>query len=271
MLTKGLEEKEKQLLEYLRQQERVIVAFSGGVDSTYLMALANEALGDKALGVLVQGAMFPAVEAEEALALAERLHFALARFAMDIFKVEGFVANAPERCYFCKTAIFKRLLAFGQAAGIDTILDGTNASDEGDYRPGRRALAELGIKSPLRELGFTKEDIRELSRRRDLPTWGKPSMACLASRIPYGERITQERLRQVEKAEGFLHARGFQGLRVRAHHELARIEVPSADFSRLLEIRQEINTAFHELGFRYITLDLEGLRSGSLNPVEGKA
>ncbi len=266
-----LDEKEQRLLEYLRQQLNVMIAFSGGVDSTYLMTIAQEALGDKAKGVLFKGTMLAQEEAKEAVALAEVFHFPLVVLEMDMFQVEGFVANAPERCYFCKTAIFQKLLAYGQATGVATVLDGTNASDEGDYRPGRKALAELGIGSPLKTLGLTKEEIRELSRRRGLPTWNKPSMACLASRIPYGERITEARLRQVEQAEDFLRSQGFRGLRVRTHQDLARIEVPLGDFPRLLAIQKEVNAAFHQFGLRYITLDLEGLRSGSLNPAEGQA
>lgn len=265
------EEKEQRLLEYLRQQGPVLIAFSGGVDSTYLMAVAQEALGDMARGVLVNGTMLSREEAQEARALVERYNFQVDVLDMDMLLEDDFVANSSERCYFCKTVIFRALLAFGQGLGIPRILDGTNASDEGDYRPGRRALTELGIQSPLSLLGFTKEDIRALSYRRGLPTWDKPSMACLASRIPFGERITEERLRQVEKAESFLHTLGFLGIRVRVHQDLARIEVPLPDFSRLLELKADVAFAFHGFGFRYITLDLEGFRSGSLNPLEGKA
>lgn len=266
-----LASKEQKLLEYLRHLDTVIIAFSGGVDSTYLMALAQEALGRKARGVLLKGAMLSQEEAEQAASLAEQFDFPLDIMEMDMFEIEGFVDNAPERCYFCKKTIFQKLSEFAKESGAKTILEGTNASDEGDYRPGRRALAELGIKSPLKEFGLTKADIRDLSRRRGLPTWDKPSMACLASRIPYGERITEERLRQVEKAESFLRSRGLLGLRVRAHQNLARIEVPIEDFLRLLEIREEVNIALHQFGFRYVALDLEGLRSGSLNPLEVRA
>lgn len=261
-------QKEALLKKRLHELGRVVIAYSGGVDSTYLFALAQAELKENTAGILVRGAMISKTEEEEAFALAEQLHFNLKTLDLNVFTVDEFITNPPDRCYFCKKHVFSTISKWAKHYGYPHVLDGTNFSDETDYRPGRKALLELGIISPLREAGLTKEEIRELSRAMNLPTWNKPSMACLASRIPYGNQITPEILRRVEKAEALLHQKGFKECRVRTHSDLARIEVPLSQLEPLVQIKDEITPEFQELGYRFITLDLMGLRSGSLNPTK---
>lgn len=260
--------KEDHLVRYLQGLGKVLVAFSGGVDSTYLMSVAQQAAGENALAVFARGAMISAQENEEAVSLANSLKIPLKIIDLDILTLDEFVNNSVDRCYHCKKAIFGRFQELKAKEGY-IILDGSNLSDEGDFRPGRKALAELGVKSPLREVGLTKEEIRFLSKRRGLPTWNKPSMACLASRIPYGEKITADLLKRINQAEEVLQSRGFGERRVRIHGEIARIEIPPVEFARFMEYRSEIVSMLLELGFSYVTLDLQGIRSGSLNPVQG--
>ncbi|MHB1651992.1 MAG: ATP-dependent sacrificial sulfur transferase LarE [Desulfitobacteriaceae bacterium] len=263
------EEKEQELIKYLRRLGGVLVGYSGGVDSTYLMAVAREVLGQQARAVLVKGAMIPATEAREAQELAERLDFPLETLDVDILALEEFSKNPPDRCYYCKTAIFSSLLTLAKEFNLPVVFDGTNFSDENDFRPGRRALQELGVISPLKEVGLVKEEIRELSRRRGLPTWDKPSLACLASRIPYGDEISEVLLKRVEVGEKILERCGFPERRVRIHGELARIEIPFNKFSLMQEKYPEVTSSLQNIGFRYVTLDLMGLRTGSLNPPGG--
>lgn len=267
--TQSAEEKEEKLRQYLKKQGKVLIAYSGGVDSTYLMAVAAEVLVERAGAVLVKGAMLSEREGSEAVSLAARLGFPLTVLELDILALEQFLQNPPDRCYYCKKEIFSHILAFSRQNGYSAVFDGTNFSDQSDFRPGRRALAELSVLSPLREVGLTKADIRGLSRRRDLPTWDKPAMACLASRIPYGDPISERLLRLVEEAEWILAESGFRERRVRVHGDLARIEVPESGFPALLTKSPEIVPLLEKLGFRYVTLDLMGLRSGSLNPPGG--
>ena len=260
-------------LEKLRERLRVIgsaaVAFSSGVDSTFLLRVAHEELGERVVAVTARSHSFPQRELDEAVAFCRAEGIRHEVIDSDELNIPGFVENPPDRCYHCKRELFGKLLAFARANGLAAVLEGSNLDDDGDYRPGRRAIRELGIASPLHEAGLTKSEIRALSREMGLPTSDKPSFACLASRFPYGERITDVRLKRVEKAEQWLldAGLGLTQVRVRSHGDLARIEVPPADIPRLAARAEEIAAAFKAFGFAYITLDLRGYRTGSMNEV----
>ena len=251
----------------LRKTGSAAVAFSAGVDSTFLLRVAYEELGDRAVAVTVRSPLIPRHELEDAAVFcrAEGIRHEIIDF--DALEVPVVVANPPDRCYHCKKAIFGRILDFARAQGLAAVMEGSNTDDDGDYRPGRRAIAELGICSPLREAGLSKADIRALSHEMGLPTWSKPSFACLASRFPYGERITAAGRERVERAERWLRdaGLGLSQLRVRSHGDLARIEVSSGDISRLAAHAAEISAALKEFGFAYTARDLQGYRTGSLN------
>ena len=244
------------------------IAFSGGVDSTFLLKVAHDELGEKAVAVTVISPLIPEKEAFEAENFCKNeniRHFVL---ELDPLKISGFKNNPENRCYICKKEIFSRIKDLAKENGIFTVCEGSNADDTGDYRPGMQAIRELDIKSPLLECGLTKNDIRTLSKEMDLPSWNKPSAACLASRFVYGEEITEKKLKTVEIAESFLREKGFSQQRVRIHGEnLARIEIEKNDFEKILAVKDEINSFFKELGFVYTTLDLTGFRSGSMNEV----
>lgn len=267
-----IERKYEQLKENLRALGSVAVAFSGGVDSTFLLKAAKEALGEKAVAITACSAAFPKREAKEAGDFCEREGVRQLIYEFDEMAVEGFAQNPPDRCYLCKRGLFENILRIARENGIAYVAEGSNLDDDGDYRPGHRAIAELGIKSPLREAGLTKAEIRTLSKELSLPTWDKPSYACLASRFVYGETITREKLGMVEQAEQLLLDRGFRQFRVRVHGNLARIEVLPEELDRLLEqeLRREITERFREIGFAYVTADLAGYRMGSMNEVLGK-
>jgi len=260
-------------LECLRKRLRslgsAVVAFSSGVDSTFLLRVAHEELGDHTVAATIRSHTFPKRELDEATAFCRAEGIRHEIIETEELDIPGFADNPPDRCYYCKRELFGRLLAFAKGNGLAAVLEGSNIDDDGDYRPGRRAIRELGILSPLHDAGLTKAQIRTLSREMGLPTSDKPSFACLASRFPYGERITAEGLARVEKAEQWLldAGLGLTQLRVRSHGDMARIEVPPGDIPRLAARAEEIAAAFKEFGFAYATLDLRGYRTGSMNEV----
>jgi uncharacterized protein len=262
------------LLEALRGYGRVAVAFSGGVDSTVVAQVAYDALGDAAIAVTAVSDSLAAGELEEAQALARRIGIRHRVIRTEEFADPNYLRNQPDRCYFCKSELYGRLSGMLEELGVDVIASGANLDDQGDHRPGMRAAAERGVRHPLQECGLTKDHVRGLARAYDLPTWDKPATPCLSSRIAYGEEVTPERVRMIDQAEHWLRQRGLRVLRVRYHKgDLARIEVPLDDLPRLvdLDVRGELIAAFRALGFKFVTLDLEGFRSGSLNnliPVE---
>jgi len=262
-----LETKYQRLKEILADIGGVVVAYSGGVDSTLLLKAALEALGDRAFAVTVASAIHPTGEVEEAAALARQLGARHSTLELDVMENEQLVSNSPERCYHCKKELFRRLLGIVEEAGLEALVEGSNVDDLRDYRPGLRALEELKVRSPLREAELTKNEIRAISKALGLPTWDRPSLACLASRFPYGDRLTPERLARVEAAEWFLRGLGIRQVRVRDYGQTARIEVDISDLKRTLspENRTRIVEELHRLGYLYATVDLEGYRAGSMN------
>jgi len=245
---------------------RAAVAFSGGVDSALLLHEALKVLGrDNVLAVTMQLASVPERELAEAKDFCKERGIRHEVLLLDQFRVQGFADNPPDRCYLCKRFLFEKLRAYAGAEGFTHILDGTNRDDADHYRPGMRAIAELGIVSPLRLAELRKADIRALAKAEGLPVWSKPAFACMATRFPYGERITEGKLRMTEAAEDFLWQHGFAQFRVRMHGDLARIEVPEADLARLFALRKETAAALRALGFRYVTMDLMGYRMGSMD------
>jgi uncharacterized protein len=263
-----VQEKNEKLGSILREMGNVLIAYSGGVDSAFLAARAYEELGDRMLAVTAASETFPKREFDEALALAKEIGFP--HFAIEIkeFDNEDFVKNDPNRCYFCRKGLHERLVFLAQEKGYPYILDGTNASDVGDYRPGMKALREKGVRSPLKEAELTKDEIRALSKEMDLRTWSKPSFACLSSRIPYGTKITEKAINQLDLAENFLLKDvGLTQVRVRHHDKIARLEVDAEDIEKVIAYREKIDQKLKELGFSYVTLDLKGYRTGSMNEV----
>lgn len=244
------------------------LAWSGGVDSTFLAAVAREVLGDRLLAVTAVSETYSGRERRAARRLARRLGLRHRLLRTRELELASFRANPPDRCYHCKRELFLKLKALAARSGLAALLDGQNADDAGDYRPGARAAAELGAVSPLKEAGLTKREIRALSRRMGLPTWNAPAQACLASRFPYGRALSAKGLARVAAAEEALRGLGFGQLRVRDHGDVARIEVPPADLRRLTgPARTRIVRSLKRLGYAYVTLDLEGYRTGSMNEV----
>jgi len=261
--------KRQALIDAIRRHGPMLVSFSGGVDSTLLAVLAKEALGERCRCVLLDSPVVPRTAMEQAKTLAADLGLVLEILPFPLMEHEAFCTNPEDRCYHCKKISAHYLRKKAAELGLACIADGVNISDTGEHRPGLRASTEEGIIHPFIETGCTKQDIRDIAREMGLPVWQKPSAACLASRIPYGDRITTEKLRIIEKAEEFLAARGFSQLRVRLHGTIARIEVHKEDMGRILEEKDPVVEYFRSLGIAYVTLDLAGYRSGSMDEVLG--
>ncbi|MBR3402693.1 MAG: ATP-dependent sacrificial sulfur transferase LarE [Parasporobacterium sp.] len=264
-----LSEKKQHLEQYLLSLGSVLVAFSSGVDSTFLLKTAHDILGDQCAAVTARSSIFPSRESKEAATFCRKEGIRQITLDVDELSIDGFSSNPPDRCYLCKRSIFRQFQETARQEGFSHVVEGSNVDDLGDYRPGLKAIAELQILSPLREAGLTKSEIRSLSKDLDLPTWNKPSFACLASRFVYGEEITEQKLSMVELAEQRLLDLGFRQFRVRIHDSLARIELEPAEIDRFMQgnIRSEVCAYLHELGFLYVTLDLDGYRTGSMNKV----
>lgn len=256
------------LKDILLSLDSVIVAYSGGVDSSFLAKVAFDTLGEKSLAVTATSETYPERELDEAVATAKTIGINHLVICSDELTDPNFRKNPQDRCYYCKSELFSKLMALRWSKGLGFVIDGANLDDLQDYRPGSRAKEEKGVRSPLQEAGMTKEDIRLLSKELGLPTWNKPSLACLSSRLPYGEEITVEKLKIIDQAETALRELGFTELRVRYHQDIARIELPRQEFAKLTEsVIDQIVSRLKGLGFTYVTLDLQGLRSGSMNEV----
>lgn len=263
----SIEEKESRLRALMREMKAVLVAYSGGVDSSYLAAVASEELGERAVCVLGVSASVARNQRERAEETARRFGFNLRVVGTDEMSDPNYTANPKNRCYFCKSELYGKLAGLAEEEGLSFVVDGTNFDDGSDFRPGMAAGAEKGVRSPLAEVGMTKADIRELSRKMDLPTWDMPSSPCLSSRISYGSPVTVDTLSRIEKGENVLRALGFREFRVRVHDGLARIEIARDELPRALEagFAESVSREFRQAGFKFVTLDLEGFRSGSLN------
>jgi uncharacterized protein len=268
----AIDHKLERLRSLLGELGGVVIGYSGGCDSTLLAAVAKEVLGERAVCVLASTETYPPSEEAEALQTAGRLGLNVIRIETAELENEAFAANTPDRCFFCKKELFGKLIAIGKERSIRWVADGANVDDLDDFRPGSRAAAELGVRSPLREAGYTKKEVREAARKLGLPTWDKPSLACLSSRIPYGTRIEPAILHRLDEAESFLKEMGFRQVRVRHHGDIARIEVEPEEIGRLAEpeIRRQVAVKFKELKYLYTTLDLSGYRTGSMNAVLNK-
>mgnify|MGYP000969128729 CR=1 FL=1 len=263
----SLNEKLELLKSNISELKEAAVAFSGGVDSTFLLKVTHEVLGSKALAVTIKASMVPESEINYCRDFTKKYNIKHEIIEADFRDIRGFAENPKDRCYICKKHLFGLIVNKAAQYRIQNILDGSNVDDMGDYRPGMKALEELGIISPLRNAGMTKADVRLLSKEMGLETWNKPAYACLASRIPYGQEITENKLKMVYEAEKYLMDMGFKQVRVRHHGDMARIEVPSEDRARFydMQLMDIINDKFREIGFVYTALDLKGYRTGSMN------
>jgi uncharacterized protein len=261
------EKKVQQLQQLLLSFKSCAIAYSGGVDSTFLCKFAYDTLGENALAVTATSSMYPERELEDARQFAKDIGIHHIIIHSEELDIPRFSDNPPDRCYYCKKELFQKILQIAKQHHLNTVLDGSNADDTFDYRPGARALNELGIRSPLKEVGLTKQEIRRLSASLHLRSSEKPAFACLASRFPYGTQITPSRLKQVQSAEEYLFSLGVTQCRVRYHDHIARIEVPAEEIPLIITNHHKIIKRFKTLGFTYITLDLEGYRTGSLNEV----
>lgn len=266
-MTETEKEKLNSLKNFFQKEGSAAIAFSGGVDSTLLAKVAHDVLGQKMVAVTLVSNSFPAREKDEATAFCQKENIPQIQINYDELAIPHFSENPVDRCYICKKEIFKLILDAASKQGIATVCEGSNIDDTGDYRPGLKAIKELNVKSPLCIAGLTKKEIRSISKDLNLPTWDKPSLACLATRFVYGETITREKLIMVGKAEQLLVDLGFRQMRVRVHGNIARIEVQPEDFEKIMQIkiRSQITEEFQQLGFTYVTLDLQGFRSGSMN------
>ena len=264
-----LENKFKKLKEQLIELGSVAIAYSGGVDSTFLLKVAHDLLGEKAIGVTARSSTYPEREFREAKKYAEEFGARHIVIVSEELEIEGFAQNPVNRCYYCKSELFTKVREVADQNNISFVLDGSNLDDLGDYRPGMQAAKELNVVSPLKEAGLTKDEIRILSKKLGIPTWNKPAFACLSSRFPYGQEITEKKLSMVELAEQFLLDRGFRQVRVRHHGDIARIEVAQEEREKFfdLALMDEVGEKLKEIGFTYITLDILGYRTGSMNEV----
>lgn len=271
MRDKTSDEKYHDLLVLLRAFDSVAVAFSGGVDSALLLHAAREALGEHVIAITTQSQLFPQRELDEAIAFCRERNIPQVIVPTRELEDEVFRRNPPDRCYLCKRGLLQVVIDTAKEHGIETVVEGSNIDDEGDYRPGSRAVVELDVLSPLKNAGLTKRDIRDISRERGLPTWDKPSFACLATRFAFGELIDEGRLAVVDAAEQLLLDRGFHQVRVRFHGAIARIEIQQDEVARFAETRnrEAVVRKFKELGFDYVTLDLVGYQTGSMNAAKG--
>ncbi len=262
-----IRQKWERLKTLLSEMDSAVLAYSGGVDSSLLLKAAVEVLGSRLVVVTAYSETYPLAELAAAKEFAETLGVTIRILHTAELKSEEFVQNPPERCYYCKKELFGKLRQIANDEGIAVLLDGSNTDDLNDYRPGARAAREFFVRSPLREAGFSKNDIRDCARMLNLPVWNKPALACLSSRIPYGTRITPEVLANIQSAEDILHTQGFRQVRVRHHGTMARIELDRSDFSLMLsaEMARKIAESFKQLGYTYVCLDIEGYRTGSMN------
>lgn len=261
--------KYERLKRLLKNYSSVLVAFSGGADSTLLLKVAHDVLGKKVMAVTASSEIYPPGEADEAKSLARLIGAEHVIVETSGLKSRAFAGNPPDRCYHCKKEVYAGLLELARQRGFNCVVDGVNEDDVDDYRPGIRAGREMGVRSPLKEAGFTKQKIHALSRELSLPTAGKPANPCLASRFPYGTEITKEGLKRVSEAEVFLRNIGLPQLRVRHHGNLARIEVPGEYLDYIVERATEVNTRLKEIGYTYVSLDLQGYRTGAMNETLG--
>jgi uncharacterized protein len=265
----SLDNKLAQLKKALLKMDSVLVAYSGGSDSAFLLKVAKDILGDKVIAVTADSATYPKDELKFAKQMANRLGVKHIIIKTGELKNNNFLSNPRNRCYFCKKELFSKLKNIAREKNINFVIDATNSSDKKDFRPGSIAKKQLGVRSPLEEAGISKEDVRRLSKNLGLPTWNKPPLACLASRIPYGTKITNKILRRINEAEGFIKGLGFSQVRLRHYNGLARIEVLKKDIPRLIKMGRLITDRLRELGYNYATVDLEGYRTGSLNITPG--
>lgn len=256
------------LIDYFKKLGRVAIAFSSGVDSTFMLKTAKEAVGcENVVAITVKSFSVPKREIAEAKTFCEQEGVKQVIIEINELEIEGFKQNPPNRCYICKRNLFEKIIETAKQNDFDYVCEGSNADDKGDYRPGMQAVKELGVLSPLSILDFTKDDIRQLSKKLGLPTWKKQSFSCLSTRFVYGEEITEEKLLMLEKAEQYLIDLGFQQLRVRVHGDVARIEVQPKDIQTIIDNREAIYSKFNAIGFKYVALDLLGYRTGSMNEV----
>lgn len=269
IISKATKDKYEELKNIIKKCGKIAIAFSGGVDSTFLTKVAHDVLGDNAVAVTISSLFVTADELDSAKSFCEHEGIKHVVYKADVLAIPGIDVNPPDRCYICKKAIFTNIGKLVSDMGISTVAEGTNVDDDSDYRPGMRAIKELGVRSPLKEAGLTKKEIRQLSHMLKLPTWNIPSAACLASRLAYGEKITAEKLDMVYEAEKYIKSLGFGQFRVRLQQNIARIELLPEDIEHFMDnnIRNAVSKKLHDIGFKYVSLDLDGYRTGSMNEV----